>query len=162
MARRKKSLGTPEGETVSRHDACPVGPVEPARVALLASAALFSCHRSLFVPHPDDSRAPAAPHDPDHPGSGPMHVKRTPVAPGSMPTPQEGDELKLPHERDQSVSDSTSAIGDADPRMLQAKKDLDAGQMDTDMRNVPGVDADRRRDAVGGEAGASTPPSDPV
>lgn len=97
--------------------------------------------------------------DPLHPGSGPMHVKRTPVAPGSVPTPEDDEELKMPHERDQSVDDSTK--DEPDPRMVQAKKDLDAGQMDTDMRNVPGLDAERRARAVGGAGGARTPPSEP-
>lgn len=113
-----------------------------------------------MAPTPTDSAQtdrPNAPPDPLHPGSGPVHVKRTPVAPGSMPTPQTDDELKMPHERDQSTEDST---GPTDPRMLQAKKDLDSGQMDTDMRAVPGMDADRRREAVGGAGGARTPPSD--
>lgn len=107
---------------------------------------------------PSDNRPSADEHDPLHPGSGPVHVKRTPVAPGSMPAPQDDDELKMPHERDQSVEDSTAKK--PDPHMLQAKKDLDAGQMDTDMRNVPGLDAQRRADAVGGAGGANTPPSD--
>lgn len=109
------------------------------------------------TPTPPDS-APEQRHNPLRPGSGPVHVARTPVAPGSVPTPHDGDELKLPHERDQSVDDSTPDVPNA--RMLQAKKDLDAGQMDTDMRNVPGLDAQRRAQAVGGAAGALTPPSD--
>lgn len=107
--------------------------------------------------HPHDPDHQATPPDPLHPGSGPVHVKRGPVAPGATPTPQDADELKLPHERDQSAEESA---GPADPRMLQAKRDLDAGQMDTDMRAVPGLDAERRRDAVGGAGGARTPPSD--
>lgn len=107
---------------------------------------------------PSDTRPPADSHDPLHPGSGPVHVKKTPVAPGSIPAPDDDEELKMPHERDQSVEESTADEPDA--HMVQAKKDLDAGQMDTDMRAVPGLDAERRAKAVGGAGGANTPPSD--
>jgi hypothetical protein len=93
------------------------------------------------------------PPDPLHPGSGPMHVQRSPVAPGAARP--DDDVPRQPHERDQSL-DATAAK--PDPRMVQAKKDLDAGQMDTDMRVQPGLDAERRRAAVGGPAGQENPP----
>ncbi len=53
--------------------------------------------------------------------------------------------LKLPHERDASFG----AAGRA-PRkeMEQARRDLEAGQVDTDMRATPGLDAQRRRRLV--------------
>jgi hypothetical protein len=34
--------------------------------------------------------------------------------------------------------------------MKQAKRDLDAGLVDTDLRNTPGVDAEQRRKMVKG------------
>jgi hypothetical protein len=108
--------------------------------------------------NPTENRPANDPPDPLHPGSGPMHVKRAPEAPGAVSAPDTDDELKMPHERDQSAEDSTAKKPDA--HMVQAKKDLDAGQMDTDMRAVPGLDAERRAKAVGGAGGANTPPSD--
>ncbi len=40
-----------------------------------------------------------------------------------------------------------------DPVMAQAKKDLDAGMVDTDMRATPGLDAQRRAKLVPGPGG---------
>ena len=37
--------------------------------------------------------------------------------------------------------------------MAQAKRDIDAGMVDTDMRATPGVDAERRAQLVKGPAG---------
>jgi len=53
--------------------------------------------------------------------------------------------LKLPPERDESVG----AAGQS-PRSVieQARRDLEAGQVDTDMRATPGLDAQRRRRLV--------------
>ena len=52
----------------------------------------------------------------------------------------------LPHERDQALGgvqhEPTGVIE-------QAKRDLDAGQVDTDMRATPGLDAQRRDKLVG-------------
>jgi hypothetical protein len=59
--------------------------------------------------------------------------------------------LQLPHERDQSIDATATA---PDPKMLQAKRDIEAGQVDTDMRATPGLDAKRRAQMVpdpGGE-----------
>jgi hypothetical protein len=86
-----------------------------------------------------------------------MHVQRSPVAPGAaLP---DADVPRQPHERDQSL-DATA--NEPDPRMVQATKDLDAGQMDTDMRVQPGLDAERRRAAVGGPAGQENPPRERI
>jgi hypothetical protein len=53
--------------------------------------------------------------------------------------------LPLPHERDEDT-------GQVDPQphdvIRQAKQDLDAGQVDTDMRATPGLDAERREALV--------------
>jgi hypothetical protein len=48
----------------------------------------------------------------------------------------------LPHERDESVDPA-----DAHPRdvMVRAKRDIDAGLVDTDSRAKPGLDAEQRR-----------------
>ena len=35
-----------------------------------------------------------------------------------------------------------------DPQIVQAKRDLDAGLVDTDMRATPGLDAERREQLV--------------
>ena len=62
----------------------------------------------------------------------------------------------LPHERDQQ-NDATNAKPDA--QIHRAARDLQQGQVDTDLRATPGLDADRRGDMVkGGESGASQPP----
>lgn len=51
----------------------------------------------------------------------------------------------LPHERDQITGQA-----DRQPRevMRQASRDLEAGQVDTDLRATPGLDAQRRRKLV--------------
>ena len=64
--------------------------------------------------------------------------------------------LALPHERDQSTPATAAA---PDPVMVQAKHDLDAGMVDTDMRATPGLDATRRACLVPG-AGGKPPTTD--
>lgn len=56
----------------------------------------------------------------------------------------------LPHERDEFVGEAPPVI---DPRVAQAKKDIDAGQVDTDMWATPGLDAVRRSALVPGPGG---------
>lgn len=64
--------------------------------------------------------------------------------------------LRLPHERDQS----TDAVSPAPQEvMIQAKKDIDAGLVDTDMRATPGLDAEQREAMVPGPV-KSTPPDE--
>ena len=63
--------------------------------------------------------------------------------------------LKLPHERDDSI-DTAAAV--PDPMIVQAKRDIDAGLVDTDMRVTPGLDAKRRACLVPGPGG-KVPPS---
>jgi len=62
--------------------------------------------------------------------------------------------LALPHERDESTDASAAA---PDPVMAQAKRDIDAGMVDTDMRATPGLDVKRRARLVPGPGGK--PPS---
>ena len=64
--------------------------------------------------------------------------------PGSAPG------LALPHERDESADASAGA---PDPVMAQAKRDIDAGMVDTDMRATPGLDVKRRARLVPGPGG---------
>jgi hypothetical protein len=59
----------------------------------------------------------------------------------------------LPHERDQQ-NDATNA--EPDPQIQRAARDLQQGQVDTDLRATPGLDAERRGDMVkGGDQGAA-------
>ena len=64
------------------------------------------------------------------------------------------EDLKLPHELDESVHVTAAA---PDPVMVQAKRDIDAGLVDTDMRATPGLDAELRAQLVPGPGGK--PPS---
>ncbi|MEP7281005.1 MAG: hypothetical protein ABI696_03410 [Rubrivivax sp.] len=61
--------------------------------------------------------------------------------------------MPLPHERDEGARGSTTEAP-VDGQVAQAAKDLAAGQVDTDMRATPGLDAVRRRQLV-------APPSPP-
>ena len=75
-------------------------------------------------------------------------ARKPPVAPGEASAPQEeagGTELPLPHERDQSTGQT-----DPQPREVirQAKRDIDKGLVDTDMRATPGLDAERREEML--------------
>jgi hypothetical protein len=63
----------------------------------------------------------------------------TPPGVADEPTP------KLPHERDQSEG---AVATQPDPKIVQAKRDIDAGLVDTDMRATPGLDAARREQLV--------------
>ena len=78
--------------------------------------------------------------------------KATPPRTVRAPGATEG--LALPHERDESTSVTAAA---PDPVMVQAKRDIDAGLVDTDMRATPGLDAERRARLVPGPGGK--PPS---
>ena len=52
-----------------------------------------------------------------------------------------GADLPLPHERDQAIG---SVSTQTDPVIEQAHADIEAGQVDTDMRATPGLDAENR------------------
>jgi hypothetical protein len=58
--------------------------------------------------------------------------------------------LRLPHERDEAVGE---VAPQPDPVMVRAKRDIDAGLVDTDMRATPGLDAARREQLVPGPGG---------
>lgn len=77
------------------------------------------------------------------------------LAPG-RPADIKGVDLPLPHERDQALGQVASV---PDPIMRQAKRDLDAGLVDTDMRAVPGLDAGHRRNLVPTPMPSTEPPT---
>jgi hypothetical protein len=49
--------------------------------------------------------------------------------------------LPLPHERDQSAGQVSTK---PQRKIVQAQRDIEAGQVDTDLRATPGLDAPRR------------------
>lgn len=62
----------------------------------------------------------------------------------------------LPHDRDQQAASTGSGTN---AHIDRAAKDLKQGQVDTDLRATPGLDAERRGEMVkGGERAASQPP----
>lgn len=80
-----------------------------------------------------------------------------PDTPVEMPPEDGKTRLKLPHENDEDTDMTADA---PDPKMLQAWKDLQQGQVDTDMRATPGQDAARRARAVPGAGGQPLPQDD--
>lgn len=64
-------------------------------------------------------------------------------APSSPSTP-----LPLPHERDETSGPGATASGAPDEMMEQARKDIESGQVDTDLRNQAGLDAAQRERLV--------------
>ena len=69
----------------------------------------------------------------------PIATGKAPLAPGA-PATQPG--LPLPHERDESIDTAPAA---PDPAIEQARRDIESGQVDTDLRNQPGLDAEQRQ-----------------
>lgn len=76
------------------------------------------------------------------------------IPPGGVKAPLSGPGLKLPHERDESTRTTASA---PDPKIVQAKRDIDAGLVDTDMHATPGLDAKLRERLVPGPGGKPPP-----
>jgi hypothetical protein len=81
-------------------------------------------------------------------------ARRAATAPQGATAPGASADLALPHERDQSTERELGAL---DPAMAQAKRDLDAGMVDTDMRATPSLDHHQRAGMVPGAGGK--PPS---
>lgn len=78
------------------------------------------------------------------------HPLAAPVVPGSQDKDETGIQA-LPTRDNPAgwmppATDPADGPIDAQPRPVieQAKRDLDAGQVDTDLRGMPGLDADRR------------------
>ena len=102
-----------------------------------------------MTPLKPQTRRPIGKQSPPPPRGG------KPSSPPSVPPPDMGRDLALPHERDQSPTTSTAVP--LDPVIAQAKRDIDAGLVDTDMRATPGLDAKLRAKLVPGPGGK--PPS---
>lgn len=77
-------------------------------------------------------------------------ARQTAIPPCGVTAPLSNPGLMLPHERDEST-DTVAAT--PDPKMVQAKHDIDAGMVDTDMHATPGLDAARRERLVPGPGG---------
>ena len=78
----------------------------------------------------------------------PKAIGKAPVAPGQPLDDARGEGLATPHERDESVGSPAAAA----PRAVieQARRDLESGQVDTDLRGTPGLDAARREEVLRG------------
>ena len=74
--------------------------------------------------------------------------------PRNAKAPLSAPGLALPHERDESP-DARPAT--PDPKMVQAQRDVAAGQVDTDMHATPGQNAALRERMVPGPGGKSPP-----
>ena len=59
-------------------------------------------------------------------------------------------DLPLPHERDQALQ---AVNPEPQPLIEQARRDIEAGQVDTDLRATPGLDAQQRQKLVPGAGG---------
>jgi hypothetical protein len=72
----------------------------------------------------------------------------------TMPDPGNaagGEELALPHERDQS--DDTALDERSSPKVIrQAARDLESGLVDTDLRGTPNAGSERRDELLRREA----------
>ena len=84
------------------------------------------------------------------------HTIPTPVT--TIATPRDDTDphpaLPPPHGPDQSITNVAEA---PDPVMQQAKRDVDAGLVDTDMHATPGLDAALRKKMVPGPGGQPPP-----
>jgi len=83
------------------------------------------------------------------PGMRHHAVEKAPIAPGSSPS-ADRENLALPLERDEAPG-----VTNPDPSgvMLQAKRDIESGLVDTDLHATPGLDAARRKQLVPGPGG---------
>ena len=78
-------------------------------------------------------------------------ARSTAVKPGAgQQLAPNGPGLALPHERDETSRATADAV---DPVIAQAKRDIDAGLVDTDMRATAGLDAELRAKLVPGPGG---------
>ena len=93
------------------------------------------------TPPPSKPSSPAAP----SPATRPRRADAPDEGQTRIPVDADGDDLQLPHERDESTSTDGARPRDV---MRRAKADLDAGLVDTDMRATPGLDAQRREELL--------------
>ena len=80
--------------------------------------------------------------------------RQTVTPPRGAKRPTLSPDLPLPHERNPSINVTAEV---PDPMMVRAKRDIDAGLVDTDMRATPGLDATRRAQMVPGPGGKPPP-----
>ena len=92
-------------------------------------------HKSTATPNsPDDATERRTGHTTPDPGSA-----------------VQGEELALPHERDQS--DDTALDERSSPKVIrQAARDLERGLVDTDLRGTPNAGSERRDELLRREA----------
>ena len=93
---------------------------------------------------------PVIPDDPEHDRVIDPAAMRPDVGPRRAKAPRSAPGLPLPHERDESPDPSSAA---PDPVIAQARRDIDAGMVDTDMHATPGLDAKLRVRLVPGPGG---------
>ena len=91
--------------------------------------------------------------DPAEPGAPPVVPQQAP-SPRNTKAPLSAPGLPLPHERDESP-DAPPAT--PDPKMVQAQRDIESGQVDTDMHATPGQNAALRERMVPGPGGKPPP-----
>ena len=89
-----------------------------------------------------------------NPISGRPVGQRLAILPSGAKAPLLNADPALPHERDESTDATAEA---PDPLMVQAKRDIDAGLVDTDMHATPGLDAKLRERLVPGPGGKPPP-----
>jgi hypothetical protein len=77
------------------------------------------------------------------------------ASPRDTKAPRSGGGLALPHERDEAPQ---ARSGSPDSAVAQAKRDIDAGMVDTDMWATPGLDAELRERLVPGPGGKAPAP----
>lgn len=106
------------------------------------------------APPVEPDQGPVPPFEPDGPGPGDPLDQVAGKSPRRSKAPQSANGLAMPHERDESAP-ATAVV--PDPVIVQAKRDLDAGMVDTDMRATPGLDAQRRASLVPGQASPPKP-----
>ncbi len=99
---------------------------------------------------PDQRGAPPTPKPVPRKGPNDPAV----ASPRDTMAPRSPPGLALPHERDEAP-EATAAVPDS--VVSQAKRDIEAGMVDTDMRATPGLDAELRERLVPGPGGK--PPS---
>ena len=80
--------------------------------------------------------------------------RQTATPPRGVKAPLSAPGLALLHERDESTN---AAASTPDPKMVQAKRDIDAGLVDTDMHATPGQNAALRERMVPGPGGKGPP-----
>ena len=124
-------------------------PAQTIAIIMIYSPTLHRPHKDL----PEEFEPGAPPVEPDE-GPVPAHIPDDPehdriIDPG-VKAPMSPTGLALPHERDESTNTTATA---PDPKMVQAKRDIDAGMVDTDMHATPGLDAALRERLVPGPGG---------